>query len=203
MDVTDLFSMHSVPGGHLCCFIFDNVKYIFSFSQLNQWSNFQELCHNTFFLHKQFSSAHSVQGDIKCLPDFLHGIFQLSPNTYCFCFQCFQHSLLPIPSYKYQPQKMGPHKYTIVCTPSLAIFFIGELAVSLFLVAGNICTSHFLVGNDLELFSKIASLNCEIFIKRRVPLCRGENFSVGGQFLKRWLHTCVCPVRRSYWDSGA
>ncbi len=93
-----------------------------------------------------------------------------------------QHSVLPIPGYKYQLQQMGSHKYTTACTPSLARFFIGELAVSLFLVAGNICTPHFQVGNDLELFSRIAPLNGKIFIKRRVPLWRGENFSVGGSF---------------------
>lgn len=92
-----------------------------------------------------------------------------------------QHSVLPIPSYKYQLQQMGSHKYTTARTPSSAIFFIGELAVSLFLVAGNVCTSHFLVGNDLELLSKIASLNGEIFIKKRVLLWRGI-FSVGGSF---------------------
>lgn len=88
----------------------------------------------------------------------------------------------PIPSYKYQLQQMGSHKYTAPCTPSLAVFFIGELAVSLFLVACDICTSHFLVGNDLELYSKIASLNGEIFVKRRVLLWRAENFSVRGSF---------------------
>lgn len=129
-------------------------------------------------------------GAIKFLPDFLHGIFHLDFHLILTVFalvvsyfnldatQC----AIPIHSYKYQLQQMGSHKCTTACTPSLVRFFIGELAVSLFLVAGNVCTSHFLVGNDLELFSRIAPLNGEIFIKRRVPLWRGENFSVGGSF---------------------
>ena len=105
--------------------------------------------------------------------------------------------MLPIPSYKYQLQQMGSHKYITSCTPSLPILVIGELAVSLFLVASNVCTSHFLVGNDLELFSKIASLNGEIFIKRRVPPWRGENFSAGGRFFKT-LVANLCLSRESW-----
>lgn len=69
---------------------------------------------------------------------------------------------------------MFPRKYTTACMPGLPIFVIAELAVSLFLAAGNVCTSHFQAGNDHELLCKIASLNSEVFIKRRVPLWRGQ-----------------------------
>ena len=124
--------------------------------------------------------------DITFVLDFLYGIFQLDflqmlPVLLHISF--IQHSVLPIPSYKYQLQQMGSHKYTTACSPSLAIFFIGELAVSLFLLAGNVCTSHFLGSNDLELFSKIVSLNGEILIKRRQSLWRRE-LSSGRQFFK-------------------
>lgn len=93
-----------------------------------------------------------------------------------------QHNALPALSYKYQLQQTGSHKYKTGRKPRSAIFFIGELAVSLLLVSGNVCTPHFLVGNDVELFSKIASLNGEIFIKGGASLRRGETLLVGGSF---------------------
>lgn len=51
--------------------------------------------------------------------------------------------------------------------PSMEPFLTGALAASLFAAAANICTSHFVVGNDVELFCATVSLNVKIFIRQR------------------------------------
>lgn len=60
--------------------------------------------------------------------------------------------------------------------------------------AANICTSHFVVGNDVELFCKTLSLNVKIFIKR----------PCGRQLLKHlpaslWLLGRLRDSRSSAW----
>lgn len=110
---------------------------------------------------------------------FKHLLFCLSclDIFYCNVTLCAAHLLLEVSA----AENQLPYIYNR-CTPSLATFLVGELAVPLFLVDCNICTSHFVAGNDVELFSKTASLNCGIFIKRRLPLWRGGVFQWGAAF---------------------
>lgn len=73
-------------------------------------------------------------------------------------------------------------------------FLRDVLAASLFSAAANICTSHFVVGKDVELFCKTLSLNVKIFIKR----------PCGRQLLKHlpaslWLLGRLRDSRSSAW----
>lgn len=61
-------------------------------------------------------------------------------------------------------------------------FLRGALAASLCSAAANICTSHFVVGNDVELFCKSVSLNVKIFIKQGVPPLWEAAFKVSASF---------------------
>lgn len=151
---------------------------------------------------------------------------QLPWNTHCFCFTGFichfryKTPCQPVPSYKYQLKQMRCRKYTAACATGLAVFVTGELAVPLFLVGGNICTSHFRAVNDLELLSKIASLNSEVFIKWRVRMWRGQPTfqgvavfktlvanlslftSVEAFDLRYWANTIKVMNRSEAWEEG-